>query len=301
MGLFSGIAKSIAGSVAGPLVGGLFGKEGQESANAASAASVQKQMDFQERMSNTAYQRGMKDMKKAGLNPMLAFMKGGASVPDGAHYESKNEMADLASGLANVNLIQAENLQASTAKQEAEAEKAKADADLASAQAAEARARTPGATAQSGINQYELDVKNANKTQKIFADMRGLERDVAVSIFEQFKANNDWNVIHYLNELSVKHGYANFEVAVKDTSFRHDLLDLFQTNLRTPELKAFADFYLSAVGKASPYVDMGAKVMNTAAGVYSASQVGRAVRRYNSPSNREINSKTVPLNQEKRK
>lgn len=37
--------------------------------------------DYQERMSNSAYQRSMEDMKKAGLNPMLAYMKGGASTP----------------------------------------------------------------------------------------------------------------------------------------------------------------------------------------------------------------------------
>ncbi len=40
--------------------------------------------DFQEEMSNTSYQRAVKDLNAAGLSPMFAYSKGGASTPTGA-------------------------------------------------------------------------------------------------------------------------------------------------------------------------------------------------------------------------
>lgn len=49
---------------------------------------AQKERDWQERMSNTAYQRAVRDMKLAGINPVLAYSQGGASVGSGSAASS---------------------------------------------------------------------------------------------------------------------------------------------------------------------------------------------------------------------
>lgn len=61
----------------GSLIGGLV-------SNSSARKEAKKNRAFQERMSNTEYQRSVVDMRAAGINPMLAFMKGGASTPPGA-------------------------------------------------------------------------------------------------------------------------------------------------------------------------------------------------------------------------
>jgi hypothetical protein len=57
---------------------------GQERANRENRDIWRKSQAWQEMMSNTAWQRTVADMKKAGINPMLAVSQGGASTPTSA-------------------------------------------------------------------------------------------------------------------------------------------------------------------------------------------------------------------------
>lgn len=103
----------------------------QHSANSANVNLNRKNRDWQEEMSNSAWQRGVADMKTAGINPMLAVSQGPASTPSNSAATVHPIQVGQQLGSATAAALAAQQQQANIQLTKAQTWKEQALGDLA--------------------------------------------------------------------------------------------------------------------------------------------------------------------------
>lgn len=201
------------GSILGGAVGSVFGPVGtavgaglggyleQDQANSYNSAQASRQMDFQSQMRSTSYQTAMADMRAAGLNPMLAFSQGGASVPAGAmaSYASVEPASSAQAALAQsskvpdeIELLRANtgNVRQQTRLLVEQTDKAIADAGMAHATAAQLYALNRAIAGRygvqfSGLSNTEEALSKFMRQTKVDPDIQDAAAQVALRSNEE--------------------------------------------------------------------------------------------------------------------
>jgi hypothetical protein len=161
-----------AGQIAGDIFNNMWSNDKadarQEDQQNFNAEQAQANRDFEERMSNTAFQRQATDLRAAGMNPMLGYMhaSSGAPVPSGSAATSG------IAGAANhpVQISSAFQAQSQIDLNEAVKKRTEAEESKTRAEETEVRARTP--TYEANIAQIAQNIdESKTRMERILAEI----------------------------------------------------------------------------------------------------------------------------------
>lgn len=271
------------------LIGPVLSIFGGERQNSAQQDSANAQMAFQAQQSSTAYQRAVKDMQAAGLNPMLAYSQGGAQSGSGAQAQMQDTISP-----AVQTAFQRQRLNQELANMRATQEQSESTTRVNDAQAKNIHADTvnkvlQGPQIQSLTQQQISSSSNLEATTKrIEVEMEKMRNEIQniPKVGKQIDATVS-NLLQQNKQISAEIVYkqvltqltsANVKLTTAQTlqlkSTLSQIIELNNADLglkrsKLPGAENQAEFDKTPAGKAMPYVEAAGTVGSSAKSIIS--------------------------------